>query len=271
MRSSAAGLFNTYLKRAWVILPAILLGVIAMISDGVSAALWGKQIAAFVVFAILGLLCRTARKVSSTVWSVLLLAALAATLFFPKVEGAKRWLDLGLININAAMLVVPALIVLSNSMKHPHWALVLAAAVLCLQPDLSQLAVLSLGALPILWQQRKRVYWTVSSVVILVILAVRCLAVPVHIEPVSYCEGVLDLLGNVSPLMQIAGAAALVLIPGYFLYRFMKNRSTAMLGLAICYAVTILFSLTGEYPVPFMGYGLSPIAGYWFASLFLKE
>lgn len=64
------------------------------------------------------------------------------------------------------------------------------------------------------------------------------------------------------------GVAALALIPGHFLYQFMKNRSTTMLGLTIYYAVTILFSLTGEYPVPFMGYGLSPIAGYWLALIF---
>lgn len=271
MRPCESEGLNTYLKRGLVILPAVFLGVIAMITEGVSATLWGLQIAAFVVFAMLGMLRRAARKVSSPVWSALLLAALATTLCFPAVEGAKRWLDLGLININAAMLAVPALIVLSSSMKRPHCVLVLTSVVLCLQPDLSQLAAVALSGLPILWQQRKHVYWTVSSVAILIILIVRCLAVPIHIDPVSYCEGILGLLGNISPLMLIAGAAALALIPGWFLYRFAKTGSTAMLELAICYAVTILFSLTGEYPVPFMGYGLSPIAGYWLASLLLTE
>ena len=141
---------HTVLSHALVILPAVVLGIIAMIAGGISPVLWGQQAIAFFAFALLGLLRRAAQKVSSFVWTILLLAMLLGTLMFPAVGGAKRWLDLGPLNINAAMLTLPALLLLASSMKCPYPVLILAGAVLCLQPDISQLAAFSLGVLPLL-------------------------------------------------------------------------------------------------------------------------
>jgi hypothetical protein len=261
--------WTAVLKHALVILPAVVLGMIAMIAGGVSPVLWGQQIIAFAVFALLGLLRRAVRRVPSIVWISVLLAGLASTLFFPAVGGAKRWLDLGLLNVNAAMLALPALLLLVSNMKRPHLFVIFVAAVLCLQPDLSQLAAFSLGVLPLLWKRRKKVYWTVASIILLAVFAICCINAPVELESVAYCEGILRMVGEISPLLMIAGGIALALIPGYFIYRFFRTRNTVMLGLASYYAVAILFSITGEYPVPFMGFGLSPIAGYWLASLLI--
>lgn len=261
--------WTAVLKHALVILPAVALGMITMIAGGISPVLWGQQVIAFAVFALLGLLGRAARRVPSIVWIFVLFAGLVSTLFFPAVGGARRWLDLGPLNINAAMLVLPALLLLVGSMKCPYPVVILAVAVLSLQPDLSQLAAFSLGVLPILWNQRKNVYWTIASITLLAVLTVHCINIPVELKPVAYCEGILRMVGEISPLLMIAGGVALALIPGYFIYRFFKIRSTVMLGLAIYYAVAILFSITEEYPVPFMGFGLSPIAGYWLASMLI--
>lgn len=249
------------------ILPAVALGVIAMVAGGSSPVQWGQQAVAFIVFALLGLLRRAARKVPVPAWLAVLMVALAATLFFPAVGGARRWLDLGLINVNAAMLVLPALILLAADMKRPHEVLLAAAVALSMQPDLSQLAALSLAAMPLIWRRRRNVAWTVGTLVLLVILVCWCLNMPVALEPAAYSESVLGLLGKISPLLLIAGGIALAIIPGCFICRFIKEKNTGMLCLAVYYAVIILFSLGGEYPAPFMGFGLSPIAGYWLAFL----
>ena len=94
---------------------------------------------------------------------------------------------------------------------------------------------------------------------------------PTALEPVAYCEGILGMLRKISPLLVIAGGIALALVSGYFVYRFFRTRSAVLLCLAIYYAAAILFSLTGEYPVVFMGFGFSPIAGYWLALLLGSE
>lgn len=258
--------WRSALNDALVVLPAITLGVVAMIAGGVSPVLWIQQAAAFVIFALLGMLGSFFRKVPAFVWTAVLLAALVATLFFPAVGGARRWLDLGVLNVHAALLALPPLLFLLDRKKCPWPVMLIAAAVLCLQPDFSQLAAFSLSILPILWKQRKRAVWAIGSLVVLAILIIRCSSLPVRLESVPYCEGILGMLGEISPVLLAAGGLAMALIPGCFLYQFIKNSSRTALCLAVYYAAAILFSLSGQYPVLFMGFGLSPIAGYWFVS-----
>jgi len=163
------------------------------------------------------------------------------------------------------MLSLPALLLVTGVLSLPHPALLLAAVVLCIQPDLSQLSALALGALPILWQHRNRRLWSLSALVLFPLLAALCLKRPAALEPVAYCEGIVPLLGGISPLLAVCGVIALTLIPCRFFFGFLREKSMRQLSLALYYAVTLLFTLTGEYPVPLMGFGLSPIAGYWLA------
>lgn len=72
--------WNAVLHDALIILPAVVLGMIAMIIGGVSPVIWCQQAAAFAVFALLGLLRRAVRRVPSIVWLLVLLAGLASIL-----------------------------------------------------------------------------------------------------------------------------------------------------------------------------------------------
>lgn len=249
---------------ALLILPAVLLGVLAMAMGGVSPVLWGQQVTAWVAFALLAqLLRRIAGRIPAAAWSALFLLLLVASLFGESVEGARRWVNLGVFHANAAMLVIPALLVVLGRMKYPCPVALLAAVVLCIQPDLSQLTAFSAAALVILWRQEKKWLW--GSLIILGVLVIRCLRVPVTIEPVSYCEGILAMLAETSWMLQAAGYAALAAIPAFGAYRFCKRGEIQMLSAAVYYAACMLFAFSGGYPVPFMGFGLSPIAGYWLA------
>ena len=256
---------------AVIIFPAVVLGLIAMAAEGVSAALWLQQAAAFVIFTMLGLISRSVQRKHILIWVSVCAAALSATLFFPAVGGAKRWLDLGIFNVNAGMLLLPSLLVMISGLKCMYPALIFIAAVLCVQPDFSQLTAFSLGVLPVLWLRRNHVGWLMASLIFLGACLIRCAGIPVELEPAAYCEGILAMLHNLSPLMRVSGWLALALIPVCFLVRFFRRREAGELCLAIYYAVVILFSVTGEYPVPFMGFGLSPIAGYWLMRVFASE
>lgn len=167
------------------IMPAVLLGIAAMIFGGVSPVLWGQQIAALVVVLLLTALARHTRwKIPAVVWAGVLLVILAAALFGPEAGGVRRWVKLGPFNVNAAMLVLPSMLVL-------------------------------LGETACFY-----------------------------------------------PLLAAAGCAALTLVPAFWGWRFCRERKAWQLSLAVYEAVMILFGLTGQYPVPFMGFGLSPIVGY---------
>ena len=252
------------LPSALLILPAVALGVMTMIQHGISPLLWGQQLAAWAALALLAQMLRRVR-ISSGFGGLLMLLVLAASLLGEEVDGARRWLELGIFNVNAAMLVLPVLLVTLCAMKCPHPALLAAAAILCVQPDLSQLTALSAAAMPIVWHHRKEKLWLCGSILMLLVFMVCCMLSPVSVAPVEYCEGILTMLNESSPLLMCAGVIALVAIPACFAYGFFRRRQTPLLVLAVYYTVTLGFILTGEYPVPFMGFGLSPIAGYYLA------
>lgn len=261
-----------YIWYALLVLPAILAGVLAMIYGGVSTAVWGQQVAVWAVFALLtDLMRRIVKRVSETAWLILFLLMLGATLMGTEVEGVKRWLDLGFLNINAAMLVLPALLSILNRAKHPHPFILSAAFVLSFQPDLSQLTALSIAVLPLLWQEKVKRLWTIGSVAALGLLVGRALITPTMLQPVLHCEGIFELLGKVSPWIKAVGCISLMAIPVYFLYLFLHQRKIHLLSLAVYYAVSMLFIFSGEYPVPFVGFGLSPIAGYYLAYICTTE
>ena len=253
-------------KTALVILPAVLLGVFAMIAGHEPPVRWGLQIAAWLLFALAAwLLRRFAVRVPAYIWGILFLILQAATLFGHGADGVRRWLDLGMISINASMLVLPALLVVLCRMKTPYPFMICTAAVMCFQPDLSQLAAFCAGALPLVWRRGAKRIWQAGTTLCFCILAGICLFIPADIPPAPYSEGILTMLGNISAIWMAAGWAALLIIPLFFGYGYCKKKSLPLLCLAFYYLVTILFVLNGSYPVPFMGFGLSPIAGYWLA------
>ena len=162
-------------KYSMLLLPALALGVVAMIYGGVSPMMWGQQIAAWIAFPLLAvLLKRAAGRFSAAAWSVLLVGLLVLTFLSEEAGGAKRWLDLGVFQVRAAMLVLPALLVVLCRMEHPHAAWIAAAAVLCFQPDLSQLAAFGAAVLPVLWMREKKPLWKILHAVLFFGLMVRC-------------------------------------------------------------------------------------------------
>ena len=258
------------IRYAMVILPAAALGIVAMVCSGVSAARWGQQAAAVLVFALLGIVPkRIARRIPAGLWTVFLLLCLAATLLGAEAGGARRWLDLGVFNVHAAMLVLPAMIILLANVRCFFPLMLCIAIILSMQPDLSQLLAFAAAVLPLLWRSRDKRVWGMLSVLVLAALVMICIHIPTSIEPVPYSEGVLAMLGEVSWLMAAAGMLSLAMIPVLWIYRFSKEREVWMLSLGVYYMIIILFGLSGEYPVPFVGFGLSPIAGYWLAYWFM--
>jgi len=249
---------------ALIILPSVALGVLAMIVGGVSPALWGQQAAAWLVLGLLAFaLRRAAARIPDAVWSAALLLFLALSLLGQEVGGARRWVNLIVFHAHAAMLVLPALLVVLGRANMPYPALLASAAVLCVQPDMTQLAAFSAAALPVLWRRRGNLRFACAAA--LAGMIILCLQRPVQIEPVPYCEGILTMLRERSALLAAAGVIALWAVPARWAFGFLAQRRTYMLSLAVYYAVWMLLSASGHCPVPLMGFGLSPIAGYYLA------
>lgn len=249
-------------------LPAVTLGVLAMAANSIAAMLWCQQAVAFLLCGALSILFARKRRMLPKIILPLLLLILAAALMGPEAGGVKRWITLGPLSVHAAMLTLPLLMVILAESKAPWVPLVITGVILCLQPDLSQLAALTAAALPLLWRLRKQRMFSGVTLVLMAALLLKCCFMPTCLEPAAHSEGILRLLGSISPVLWIAGLISLLLIPAGLLYRFKKEEKLSLMCLAIYYAVTILFSLGGNYPVPLMGFGLSPVVGFWLAMMF---
>ena len=257
---------------ALAVLPAVVLGMLGMLLNGFSSILWLQQAAAFLLCLLYARpLRRALSKLPAVILAVMLVLLLSSSMFGEGVGGAKRWINLGIFNINAASLFLPMLLVLLSSMNNFEVLLLCGAGILCFQPDLSQLTAFAAASFPILWRRGKSRGRSLLCMAVQAALLFVCLRIPTAIEPLPHSEGILHMLGQLSPVLFLSGLVSLVVIPCFWGYRFFKTRSTWQFSLTIYYAVTILFGLSGEYPIPFMGFGLSPIAGYWLAGMVAPE
>lgn len=179
-------------------------------------------------------------------------------------EGVHRWLDLGAVQLNAAALVLPLAIVAFARTPALLAAASFAgiAALLALQPDVSQLAGFIPAALILAFA---RFGWRGLALAALLAAATLalCLYRPDPLEPVAHVEGIVALAWSQSPPLAIAAATALAAAALAPLFVHRTNPTAPALTAYL--AITALAPTLGAYPVPLAGYGLSFVTGWWLA------
>jgi cell division protein FtsW (lipid II flippase) len=263
-------------------LPALGLGVLVMQRSGVSPTIWGQQVVAGLVLLIVCAGMAIARRPASQfrlrVLAIVAGAALLllmATLAPSGVEGVRRWVSLGPLQLHAAFVVLPILLIVlcaiveRESLGAATWVFPvvagIAAIVLVLQPDASQATAFAVAIGLILLQRRRA---NVSDWIgggVLVGAAVLAWLRPDPLEIVPHVEGIVGLAASLSAAWQVASIVALVLIPLPFISSALRHREQRLeaFSLAAYYGVVCVAPFAGPYPVPILGYGLSPILGYF--------
>lgn len=254
--------------------PALILGVLVMSRAGVPAGTWVRNIAA----ALLGVLVvvaasrlRTPRFSQATFrrWCVASgLALLAAPLLTPGLDGVHRWLSLGPLQIHIGAVLLPSLLVLLAALE---WAptviaAVLAMVVLLLQPDGAQATSFAAGWS--VWAAMTHGRRATAAIVGLAILAGATWFRHDPLEPVEHVEGILGLAAEHGAVWHVASWLGLALLPIPLL---MSRKRSVGIALGVYLLITILASCFGHYPVPVLGYGVSPILGYYFAIAALQR
>ncbi len=90
------------------------------------------------------------------------------------------------------------------------------------------------------------------------------------LPPVSYVEDIVILTKNISPILFIASIFSLfLLISPFFINRSIENKLQISFG--VYYALLIISSFFGNFPIMIMGYGISPIIGYFIGLIWLIE
>lgn len=260
-------------------LPALLLGALVMRRAGLPAALWGQNLAAGLVLAAV-CACLPAGaflRGRSSWWRVAAATALGllvATFFNPDSAGVHRWVQAGPLRVHAGAICLPALILaLDARLCRPGdlrcWLPVslvggVTLILLAAQPDAAQATAFAGALLTLLILRREP-----RSVVALVGLIAAGMVAwawkrPDPLRPVPYVEGIVGLAALNGAHWQATALLTLALLPLPFLLGW-RNGGPAAPALGTYLVLYLLGSALGAFPVPVMGFGLSPVVGYFIA------
>ena len=254
-------------------LAAVGLGAAVCALSGVSAASWGRNLAAWLVGAVIAAaLAAAGRRIVSPGAALavagLAVAGLAASFFNPAQEGVHRWIDAGPLHVNIAMVVLPSLSVVLAAAEDRRaiWGAAVAALILLVaQPDASQTT--TLAAVLILVAAVRAPGRGVKAGLILFagLAAAAAWMRPDPLQPVAEVEEIVGLAFQISPLI---GGLALILLAVFTAVPAALTQPDARLKLAgaalsLCLAAWAVTPLFGAFPVPLVGVGMSPILGAW--------
>lgn len=255
-----------------IIIPAILIGIVGMIGSGVPISISLQNLIALLIFGLMAvLLIHRNIRYNDQIIIAISLILLLLTLFGDGIDGVNRWIRVVIINVNVAMIVLPITLValynilIKNRVNYGLIAIVSIGILLVLQPDASQLMGFSIPIVIILFDKKISINSFIRYVVslILIFLMISSWIFLDNLAPVSYVEGILGLLNNMSPILLVMGIISLILIPLPFILFPPREFRRLFICIGLYYSLIIISTLFGNFPIPFMGYGISPIIGYY--------
>lgn len=256
-------------------LPALVIGIVAMRQLGVGTQAWAINLAA----TILGLLIWTAgrhlppltRRGTLAILTAVSLAAILLPFASDGVLGVYRWVSVAGLRLHASAIVTPLLILCvavaaTRTFSSALTISVTGAIILALQPDAAQAisfaaacAVVLIGAGP---KTPRRI---ALSVILLGAASFVSFVRPDPLAPVAYVEEIVGIVASKGPGWAVMATVTLLLLPAPFLAAWYRHRRPVTLALGVYVVMTVLAPLWGTFPVPVMGYGASPILGYFLA------
>lgn len=205
---------------------------------------------------------------------------LLATFADAGLNGVHRWVVVGPIRIHAGAMGLPVLILaLGEALARPagksmKWlAPLLGVAVtglLLLQPDAAEASAFA-GAFLVLLFSRPMLWVERAAALGAVVCAAWSWMRPDPLSPVPYVEGIVGLAAESGAFWLAAALLSLALLPcPFFLGRKRDGEaSPKALALGVYFAIKMIAPCFGPFPVPMLGFGLSPIVGYFVALTWL--
>lgn len=245
---------------------AVAMGCVVANAAGVGVAAWGRNLAAWLLGAVLAAAISRRPLPASVAMAIATaaVAGLAATFLNADQDGVHRWWDLGPLHVNAAAILLPSAIV---ALARPASALIAAGAsvavtaLLAAQPDASQATAFAAAMSIAIASRSDAPKARFAAVALLAAIAAIAWLQPDPLEPVPEVEEIVQLAWNVAPwagvlgILGLIGAAAAPLM--------MRRPSPDALALSAYVAVVMLAPAVGAFPIPLMGMGMSPVLGLW--------
>lgn len=256
--------------------PAIILGIVAMYFNSISSSIWIQNIIFYIVIAMISycVVCSKAKVVSSNLNStyiVVSLVLLILTFISPSMEGVHRWVSLGIINLNISMIILPIMIVELWKLSQVKglgvtlFLTIVISSILFIQPDASQLTAFSIPMMIILCNRSDKKVFQLAISIILTLLIILSWIFLDGLATVDYVENIVQLVANMGSVWLVVGVISLVLLPMPFIFFPIKEVKLLSICIGLYFLIILISTVFGNFPVPLMGYGISPIIGYFFA------
>ncbi|MDA0179787.1 hypothetical protein OJ997_05740 [Solirubrobacter phytolaccae] len=263
------------IREYWWGLPALLVGVVAMIQGDVASSRPAANVAFFLLgFGAVLLMRRATVKPGAFTGGVLCLVLLATFLGGGN-DGVHRWIDAGPLSLDVSMLVAPwVLAVMAHLLARGRVAGAVALAVLVqlallLQPDAAQGSAFAAGAVVLLLMSAERSGVVLTGVAAVVAMALGTFSRRDPLAPVPEVEGIVGLARDAAPWLGVAAVVACALLAVPFVRAALHGRSArepvvgaAQAALCAYVVVQLLAPLGLDVPVPVMGYGAATVLAY---------
>lgn len=246
-------------------------GIFISASNGVPAGVWARNGIAWIAGALAaaGLSALKRRDVLQVaLWAAPV--GLAASLLSPGVQDVHRWVNLGPLQLNVAMLLAPAAVVALAVLCRAGasaWVAGLAALVLLvIQPDASQATTLAAVAVLVALAAFPRAPVRIAVLGVAAALAGMAWLRPDPLEPVAEVEGIFGLALALSPWLAAAAGLLLAGVAGLPVLWGLRGSATERLAgaaLGLCLLLWAVMPFLGAFPAPLLGLGMSPIIGAW--------
>lgn len=256
-----------------VTLPCTVIGAISMFINKVPILIWVQNIICLMIAGIISYLILSKSKVKETKYKSITIITtvilLLLTFVDPGFQGVNRWVSIGPFNFYVASIVIPILIIeIYKLSQFSNWfilALIILfiSILLTLQPDASQSTAFIIPMIILLWSKTNKNVLRISITALLWILIVYAWVFLDSLPPVSYVEKIISLVFKMGIFWFILGVISLIILPLPFILFPPKSFKLLSTCIGVYFIIILISTQFGNFPVPLMGYGISPIIGYF--------
>lgn len=251
-------------------LPAIFIGALAMYRRGLPILIWGQGILVAAIFILLySYFYKKDLNFKPTrfrLLSLVLLLFLASSFLDPGIEGVHRWLSVGGIQLNLAMVLAPQILLelyKPERAKSRYLVILATSLLLFFQPDASQLTAFGLSAIIIICRKKDSIKMSLFIIILLSLIVYLGWLNLDGLAPVGHVEEILEWVAQMGWVFLVLGLLSLMALPLPFFMAALRHERESCQPIGFYYLFIILTGIFGNFPLPLMGYGISPLIGYY--------
>ncbi|SCY54466.1 cell division protein [Alkaliphilus peptidifermentans] len=265
-----------------IALPSVVIGAVAMYLNKISIGIWSQNIVVLIILGFFSYLFLKEKPKISKSNSFGFIVPITIILLFltfldSGLDGVHRWVSIGPIKLNVASIMLPILIIeLWRILKILNWwySMIITIAIsilLALQPDASQTTGFIFPMIILLLSKANKSVIRYSIISLISVIPIISWIFIDSLPPIDYVEEIVLMVKNLGAVWFLIGISSLALLPLPFIIFPSKNYRLVSICLGLYFIIILISTLFGNFPVPLMGYGISPIIGYFIAITWLLK